>query len=99
MREDGGDAIIYDAIKKLEKNHNEHILVYGYGNEKRLTGLHETCPIDKFRWGVSDRGASIRIPYQVDKDRKGYLEDRRPAANCDPYKVCHIIMKTILGEE
>ena len=99
MREDGGDTVIYNAIKKLEKKHQEHIDVYGYGNEKRLTGLHETCPIDEFRWGVSDRGASIRIPYQVDKDRKGYLEDGRPAANCDPYKVCHIIIETILGEE
>jgi len=98
MRDDGGDAVIYDAIKKLEKTHNEHILVYGYGNGKRLTGLHETCPIDKFRWGVSDRGASIRIPHQVDKDRKGYLEDRRPSANCDPYRVCHKILETICGE-
>jgi len=99
MREDGGDAVIYKAIKKLEKKHQEHIDVYGYGNEKRLTGLHETCPINKFRWGVSDRGASIRIPHQVDKDKKGYLEDRRPAANCDPYKVCYIIMETICGEK
>jgi len=99
MREDGGDAVIYNAIKKLEKKHQEHIDVYGYGNEKRLTGLHETCPIDKFRWGVSDRGASIRIPHQVDKDRKGYLEDRRPSANCDPYKVCYMIMETVCGEK
>ncbi len=98
MREDGGDKVIFNAIKKLENKHQQHIDVYGYGNEKRLTGLHETCPIDKFRWGVSDRGASIRIPHQVDKDKKGYREDRRPAANCNPYKVCYIIMKTILGE-
>ena len=99
MREEGGDTAIYNAIKKLEKNHHEHIPVYGYGNGERLTGEHETCSITEFRWGVSDRGASIRIPYQVDKDRKGYLEDRRPSANCDPYKVCHKIMETILGEE
>jgi len=98
MREDGGDSVIYSAIKKLEQKHNEHIVVYGYGNGKRLTGEHETCPITEFKWGVSDRGASIRIPYQVDKDRKGYLEDRRPSANCDPYLVSAKLIETILGE-
>ena len=70
----------------------------GFGNFERLTGLHETCPITKFEWGVSDRGASIRIPWQVSKDGKGYLEDRRPSANCDPYRVCHKIMETICEE-
>ena len=94
-----GIVSIHNAIDRLKEKHNEHILVYGHDNEKRLTGDHETCPIDKFRWGVSDRGASIRIPHQVDKDRKGYLEDRRPAANCDPYKVCHKILETVCGEE
>ena len=68
------------------------------GNEKRLTGQHETCPITEFRWGVSDRGASIRVPWQVAKDGKGYLEDRRPAANIDPYLVCWRLIKTICGE-
>ena len=72
--------------------------VYGIGNEKRLTGLHETCPITEFRWGVSDRGASLRVPWQVSKDGKGYLEDRRPSANCDPYLVCWKLIKTICGE-
>ena len=81
---------------KLEKKHQEHIDVYGYGNEKRLTGLHETCPIDKFRWGVSDRGASIRIPIMtVEKGWKGWLEDRRPASNGDPYKIAARIIKTV----
>ena len=35
---------------------------------------------------MSDRGASIRIPLQVSKDGKGYLEDRRPNANMDPVR-------------
>ena len=95
MRENGGDSVIYDAIKKLEKKHQEHIDVYGYGNEKRLTGLHETCDINTFRWGVSDRGASIRVPWQVHRDGKGYLEDRRPASNCDPYVVSQKLIETI----
>ena len=98
MREEGGAAVIREAVKKLEQKHAEHIEVYGAGNDQRLTGEHETCDIDTFRWGVSDRGASIRIPWQVSKDGKGYLEDRRPAANCDPYTVCWRLLKTVLGD-
>jgi glutamine synthetase len=82
-------------ISKLEKNHEEHMAVYGEGNERRLTGLHETQAIDTFSWGVSDRGASIRIPWQVEKDGCGYLEDRRPSANCDPYEVSYKLVETI----
>ena len=98
MREEGGDMEIHKGIKKLESRHNEHIRVYGYGNERRLTGQHETCPINMFHWGVSDRGASIRVPWQVSQDGKGYLEDRRPSANCDPYIVCNKLIETICGE-
>jgi len=95
MREEGGDMVIHDAIKNLEYKHHKHIEVYGHGNEHRLTGQHETCPITEFRWGVSDRGASIRVPWQVAKDGKGYLEDRRPSANCNPYIVSWRLVKTI----
>jgi len=98
MREEGGDDVIHRAIKKLKSLHNGHIDVYGSGNEKRLTGKHETCPITEFRWGVSDRGASVRIPWQVALNGKGYLEDRRPSANCDPYLVAWRLIKTICGE-
>ena len=95
MREDGGDLLIGEAIEKLEKKHQEHIDVYGIDNEMRLTGLHETCDINTFRWGVSDRGASIRVPWQVHRDGKGYLEDRRPSSNCDPYVVSQKLVETI----
>tara|TARA_B100000131_G_scaffold292175_1_gene306377 strand:- start:330 stop:1337 length:1008 start_codon:yes stop_codon:yes gene_type:complete len=98
MREKDGDLVIHKAIQKLEKKHWEHIQVYGSGNEKRLTGLHETCDINTFRWGVSDRGASVRVPNQVASDGKGYFEDRRPSANCDPYLVCHKLIETVCGE-
>ena len=60
--------------------------------------MHETCPMNRFHWGVSDRGASVRVPWQVAKDGKGYFEDRRPAANCDPYIVCSKLIDTICGE-
>ena len=82
--------------EKLKKNHKNHIMVYGSGNEARLTGLHETCSIDEFRYGVSDRGASIRIPvYTVEHNWNGYLEDRRPASNADPYKILAHIVGTL----
>jgi len=74
----------------------EHIEVYGAENDQRLTGLHETQAIDKFSYGVSDRGASIRIPIGTVEDGwKGRLEDRRPASNADPYKVAAVIVKTV----
>lgn len=95
MREEGGIDVIVDACEKLSKNHDEHIAVYGAHNEERLTGLHETCSIKEFRYGVSDRGASIRIPMTTQKDGKGYLEDRRPSANMDPYKVCAKLIETV----
>ena len=82
----------------LSHQHWDHIQVYGHGNEKRLTGAHETCDINTFRWGVSDRGASVRVPNQVASDGCGYFEDRRPSANCDPYLVCHKLIETVCGE-
>ena len=97
MREEGGDLKIGEAIEKLEPKHQEHIEAYGLDNDQRLTGLHETCDINTFRWGVSDRGASIRVPWQVHRDGKGYLEDRRPASNCDPYVVSQKLIETICG--
>ena len=95
MREEGGDLKIGEAIEKLEPKHQEHIEAYGPDNDQRLTGLHETCDINTFRWGVSDRGASIRVPWQVHRDGKGYLEDRRPSSNCDPYLVAQKLVETI----
>ena len=68
-----------------------HLANYGYGLEERLTGAHETQRHDQFSYGVSDRGASVRIPMQTDLDGKGYLEDRRPCANIDPYTVARLL--------
>jgi len=90
-----GMKAIEDAISRLAKTHQEHIAVYGDRLHERLTGKHETCNIDEFRHGVSDRGASIRIPAHVSKQGCGYLEDRRPGANADPYQVASRILKTI----
>jgi len=92
-----GFEAIQQAIKSLERKHSEHIWEYGDGLEERLTGQHETCAIHEFRQGVADRGASIRIPAHVATQGHGYLEDRRPAANADPYVVSARILETVCG--
>ncbi len=97
MRSVGGMKVIEEACKKLEAKHADHISVYGAGNEKRLTGKYETCSINQFRYGAIDRGASIRLPIYTVTHGYGYLEDRRPAANMDPYRVCGKLIETVCG--
>jgi glutamine synthetase len=92
-----GSKEVYEAIcRAFEPRIKNHIDVYGADNHQRLTGQHETQSIDKFSYGVSDRGASIRIPIAtVERGWKGWLEDRRPASNADPYRVAAEIIKTV----
>lgn len=92
-----GDKATYEKIcEAFRPVTEEHIEVYGEFNDERLTGLHETAAITDFSYGVSDRGASIRIPIAtVEKGWKGWLEDRRPASNADPYKIAGRIIKTV----
>ncbi len=85
------------AAEALGTNAAEHIANYGAGIEQRLTGKHETASYKDFSYGVSDRGASIRIPWQVARDQKGYIEDRRPNANVDPYVSTRLIIETVCG--
>jgi len=96
MRSAGGKSYFEALMKEFEKNINEHIAVYGPDNHMRLTGLHETQSIDKFSYGLADRGASIRMPHSfVKNDYKGYLEDRRPNSQGDPYAIAGRVLKTI----
>ncbi|ARF08831.1 glutamine synthetase [Catovirus CTV1] len=95
MRQENGYDHIIQACEKLRCKHLEHICVYGKDNEKRLTGNHETSNINDFSYGVSHRGCSIRIPLLVVKENKGYLEDRRPASNMDPYLVVGKLLETV----
>jgi glutamine synthetase len=97
MRNEGGYEHIMKAIKKLESKHSEHMAQYGSHNELRMTGLHETASYYTFSYGVANRGASVRIPRQTEKDQKGYLEDRRPSSNMDPYVVTSLILETTLA--
>jgi len=96
LREVGGKEYLEALMKAFENNIRAHIDVYGPDNHLRLTGLHETQAIDKFSYGLSDRGASVRLPVNFIKNGyKGYLEDRRPNSEADPYQIVSQILKTI----
>ena len=88
------DAVIA-ACEAVGERYLELVENYGDGIKDRLTGAHETAPWNKFSYGISDRGSSIRIPWQVAVDKKGYAEDRRPNANCDPYLVARMLTEVV----
>lgn len=90
-----GATTIQDALARLEQQHDAHIAIYGHKLDERLTGKHETCDIKTFRAGASDRGAAIRIPVATATKGYGYLEDRRPGANSDPYLVTAYLLATV----
>ena len=90
-----GMAAIEEIVSELRNRHDHHVSDYGHGLEDRLTGLHETCSINEFKSGVSNRGASIRIPMSTSHKGCGYFEDRRPGANADPYVVSFRLLETV----
>ncbi|XP_063709222.1 glutamine synthetase 1, mitochondrial-like [Culicoides brevitarsis] len=103
MREENGIEAIKAAIGKLSQEHEKHIQAYdpkgGADNKRRLLGHLETSSIETFSWGIADRGCSVRIPRGVANAGKGYLEDRRPSSNMDPYAVCHALLTTCLLDD
>jgi glutamine synthetase len=95
MRESAvGLCKIWDAVEKLKQKHAEHLQVYGT-NDARLTGAHETSSKEVFTAGVADRSASVRVPTKTSRDGRGYLEDRRPASDIDPYLATAKIAETV----
>ena len=97
MRSSGKEETFTKICSAFGERIQRHIDVYGAHNDERLTGEHETQAIDKFSYGVSDRGASIRIPVGTIADGwKGRLEDRRPASNAAPYQVAAASIKTVM---
>ncbi|XP_049867251.1 glutamine synthetase 1, mitochondrial-like [Pectinophora gossypiella] len=102
MRSDGGYQFIEECIKRLEKNHMKHMAKYSneeYTNRMRLSGKFETAPFDKFSWGIANRKASIRLQRNIKEKGKGFMEDRRPGGDADPYAVCGLLMETCLGKK
>jgi glutamine synthetase len=97
MRAEGGIDAITTACEAIGAKVQEHLDVYGTGYDRRLTGEHETCSYKEFRYGAADRTASIRIPRHVAKNGCGYLEDRRPNANADPYAIAARMLRTVCG--
>jgi len=100
MRENGSKEYVISLMDKFKEKHKEHIELYGEGNDRRLTGKHETASITEFSYGVADRGCSIRIPrdLHICDYKSGYIEDRRPASNMDPYLVTAKIAETCIKE-
>jgi glutamine synthetase len=96
VREVGGKEYTEALMSAFSKNREYHIAVYGPDNDQRLTGKHETASINEFTYGLSNRGASIRLPVNFIRDGfKGYFEDRRPNSQADPYQITAQILKTI----
>merc|ERR1739848_918955 len=94
MRDLTGMPSITKVCDAFAEATEEHMRDYGEGNDKRLLGKLLTYPMNEFKYAVADRGASIRIPREAEQPAKGYLEDRRPGANCDPYLVTKRMMWT-----
>lgn len=95
MRCENGYEYILKACEKLSFVHKEHLDCYGQYNNERLVGHFEAPSIDSFTYGVAERGCSVRIPLHVVQQRKGYMEDRRPGSNMDPYLVVGKLLDTI----
>ena len=97
MRAEGGIELINSAIEDLSSESSIAMARdnYGAGLERRLTGKHETSDINSFTSGVSDRSASVRIPWQVNMSGRGYFEDRRPNSNANPYRILNTLLSSI----
>jgi len=97
-RQEKGLVKIFEYRDKLALNHKEHMVAYGKDNNLRMIGECETAGFEEFKKGefngVADRGASVRIPLVTFSNKRGYLEDRRPGSNCDPYVVTEMIVRT-----
>lgn len=94
MRNLEGMEYVNGILERLGKKHKLHLEVYGDDNDKRLTGEHETSDMNTFSYGVGNRAASCRIPTTTAAGKTGYIEDRRPASNIDPYIIGSLIVDT-----
>ena len=95
MRESGGQDLFDEMMSTASQLHASHMSSYGTLNDRRMTGDHETSSFEEFSFAVASRGVSIRIPNTTAKEWKGYAEDRRPASNCDPYRVAMCVLEYV----
>ena len=95
MREEGGEELFKRVMGVASEKHSLHMAKFGTLNERRMTGTHETSSYDSFSWGVGSRNTSMRVPTQTAEQWKGYAEDRRPASNCDPYRVIDSVLEYV----
>ncbi|KAH9628059.1 hypothetical protein HF086_018034 [Spodoptera exigua] len=99
-RGENGISVIQKGIKKLAASHERHIKVYdAHGELDNKTPLSGETMTEKFSAGIADRSCSIRIPRIVAENKCGFLEDRRPASNSDPYQVIDALMRTVILNE
>jgi glutamine synthetase len=96
---DGLPGSIETALVGLRSSHARLMALYGDGNDRRMTGLLETSSMTKFSYGVANRGCSVRIPRDTAVNKRGYIEDRRPASNMDPYIVTSNIVQVTIVED
>lgn len=96
-RADGGLDEIHKMFGRLALTFPHDIIFYSEDNNERLTGIHETSKLSEFTFGVGTRGTSCRIPNEVKANGKGYLEDRRPGADADPYLVSARLFASACG--
>lgn len=95
MRDSGGEDLFKGIMQRAKSMHSTHIEKFGTLNRRRMTGEHETSSYDEFSWGVGSRNTSMRIPAATSENWSGYAEDRRPASNCDPYKVVRCVLEYV----
>ncbi len=97
MREVGGKDYFEALMKAFEKNsRGPHRSLWSGQPHAPDRQARDAPSIHQFSYGVADRGASIRVPHSfVNNGYKGYLEDRRPNSQGDPYQIASQILKTI----
>ncbi|RNF04701.1 putative glutamine synthetase, partial [Trypanosoma rangeli] len=98
-RAENGLSVIYEYVERLKKTLSKDIIFYGAENDERLTGRHESSRPNEVTAGVGTRHTSIRIPNAVAAEQKGYMEDRRPAGDADPYLVSSRLFSSCVALE
>ena len=95
---------IKKAVDKLAITPQANLFKYydrhgGEDNKARLIGDHFIPSYNEFSSGMADKYVSVRIPVRCAEQGRGYLEERRPISDCDPYEATLAFMKAIYTDE